>query len=83
MTKTTNIKSTDVVEPAEMRSLSEAELDAVVGGAMNIHIPGQRTTPTAPGALGNNGTASSSGVLTDAALGSLALLAELVATSLA
>jgi hypothetical protein len=47
MSKTTNIKTND----AEMRTLSDAELDTVVGGRMALNIPGDTTQPTAPGAL--------------------------------
>jgi hypothetical protein len=38
MSKTTNIKTSGAVERAEMRSLGEAELDAVVGGDMNCEL---------------------------------------------
>jgi hypothetical protein len=48
MCKTTNIKTND----AEMRIVSDAELDAIVGGMMSINIPGDKTKPTAPGASG-------------------------------
>jgi hypothetical protein len=48
MITTTNIKTNDT----DMRALNDAELDAVVGGAMSINIPGDKTKPSAPGASG-------------------------------
>jgi hypothetical protein len=68
MSKTTSIRTND----AEMRALSDAELDAVVGGAMSINIPGDKTKPSAPGASGQvtggtdiNGWAFGFGIFAD------------------
>jgi hypothetical protein len=47
MITTTNI----ILADAEMRTVSDAELDAVVGGRMALNILGDTTQPTAPGAL--------------------------------
>jgi hypothetical protein len=38
MSKITNIKTSDAVEQLEMRSLGEAELDAVVGGDCDVTL---------------------------------------------
>jgi uncharacterized protein YjfI (DUF2170 family) len=38
MTIITNIETNDAVQQAEMRSLSEAELDAVVGGGAKVMV---------------------------------------------
>jgi hypothetical protein len=46
MITTTNFKTTD----AEMRALSDAELDAVVGGVISRNVLGDTTAPLPPGA---------------------------------